>query len=192
MLRIKGFVKPSYIIHQSKNQLGNTLIPVIIALAISAVASVAFLRQGADLSTQAKILEAQYEIADLLQYWNRIKSTKGINKINISDLPPNITTNSSLITLSSTSLVLGSLALGDTLGFQKETFTSSSGTTSDYFIIKYYLNNDAKECLTLASMFSSKMAGISNLQSMGGGTYINSGNPRCIIGLNYVLVIRLD
>lgn len=43
MPRIKGFVKPSYIIHHSKNQLDNTLIPVIIALAISAVASTAFL-----------------------------------------------------------------------------------------------------------------------------------------------------
>lgn len=112
MLRIKGFVKPSYIIHHSKNQFGNTLIPVIITLAISAVASVAFLKQGADLSTQAKVLEAQYEIADLLQYWNRIKSTKGINNIQISDLPPTITTKPNLITSSSTNLVLGFLALG--------------------------------------------------------------------------------
>jgi len=43
MIKTKKLVKPSYIIHHSKNQLGNTLIPVIIALAISAVASTAFL-----------------------------------------------------------------------------------------------------------------------------------------------------
>jgi Tfp pilus assembly protein PilV len=56
MIKTKKFVKPSYIIHHSKNQLGNTLIPVIIALVISDVASIAFLRQGADLSAQAKVL----------------------------------------------------------------------------------------------------------------------------------------
>lgn len=186
MLKTKGFVKPSYIIHHSKNQLGNTLIPVIIALAISAVASIAFLKQGADLSTQAKILEAQYEIADLLQYWNRLKSTKGINNIQISDLPPTITTNPGFVKVNP-NLVLGSLALGLILGFEKQ--TPNSG---DYFTIKYLLNNDANECLTLASMFSSKMEGISNLQSTETGNFINSGNPSCIRTLGYILVIRLD
>ncbi len=87
MLRIKGFVKPSYIIHHSKNQLGNTLIPVIIALAISAVASVAFLRQGADLSAQAKVLEAQYEVAAILQEWNRLKSSGSIGSISATNFP---------------------------------------------------------------------------------------------------------
>jgi hypothetical protein len=191
MLKTKGFVISSYV-HRSKNQLGNTLIPVIIALAISAVASIAFLKQGANLSTQAKILEAQYEIADLLQYWNRLKSTKDINQIMPSDLPPMITTNPGLIVPSSANLVLGSLAMGQGLGLQKKTFTSSSGTTSDYFTLEYFLGVDANECLTLASMFSSKMAGISNLRSMGVGNYINSGNPSCISSLTYVLVIRLD
>ena len=87
MLRIKGFVKPSYIIHHSKNQLGNTLIPVIIALAISAVASVAFLRQGANLADQNKQLKVQYELAGVLQQWNKIKGTKAIVNITSSDLP---------------------------------------------------------------------------------------------------------
>ena len=87
MLKTKGFVKPNYIIHHSKNQLGNTLIPVIIALAISAVASIAFLRQGADLSDQAKILKAQYEVAAILQEWNRLKSAVGITNIDSSNFP---------------------------------------------------------------------------------------------------------
>jgi hypothetical protein len=97
MLKIKGFVKPSYIIHRSKNQLGNTLIPVIIALAISAVASIAFLKQGADLSAQAKVLEAQYEVAAILQEWNRLKSAVGISAITgnttvrAGDFPSNLT-----------------------------------------------------------------------------------------------------
>ena len=189
MLKTKRFVKPSYIIHHSKNQLGNTLIPVIIALAISAVASVSFLKKGADLSTQAKILEAQYEIADLLQYWNRVKSTKGINNIKMSDLPPMITTNTSIVGLTPVGLtpylVLGTPALGQSLGFTR---------INNIFSITYRLNNDAKECLTLASMFSSKMAGISNLQSPGGSSgYISFGNPRCMRGSGYYrLDIRLD
>jgi hypothetical protein len=87
MLKTKGFVISSYIIHHSKSQLGNTLIPVIIALAISAVASVAFLRQGADLSAQAKVLEAQYEVAAILQEWNRLKSSGGIASISAADFP---------------------------------------------------------------------------------------------------------
>ena len=185
MLKTKGFVISSYN-HRSKNQLGNTLIPVIIALAISAVASVSFLKKGADLSTQAKLLEAQYEIADLLQYWNRIKSTKDINKIKMSDLPPMITNNKSIVGVSPL-LVLGSPALGTSLGFTR---------VNNIFSLTYRLNNDAKECLTLASMFSSKMAGISNLQSPGKGHYISSsGNPRCTkFGpkSKYVLEIRLD
>jgi hypothetical protein len=183
MLKTKGFVISSYN-HRSKNQLGNTLIPVIIALAISAVASVSFLKKGADLSTQAKILEAQYEIADLLQYWNRIKSTKGINNIKVSDLPPMITNNKSIVGLVP-GLVLGSPAMGDRLGFTQHNKT---------FTLVYELNYDAKECLTLASMFSSKMAGISNLQSPGGSSgYISFGNPRCFRGSDYYrLDIRLD
>jgi hypothetical protein len=160
MLKTKGFVISSYN-HRSKNQLGNTLIPVIIALAISAVASVSFLKKGADLSTQAKILEAQYEIADLLQYWNRIKSTKGINNIKVSDLPPMITNNKSIVGLVP-GLVLGTPALGTSLGFTN---------VNNIFSITYRLNNDAKECLTLASMFSSKMAGISNVQCTSGSNY---------------------
>lgn len=186
MLKTKGFVKPSYIIHHSKNQLGNTLIPVIIALAISAVASIAFLKQGADLSTQAKILEAQYEIADLLQQWNRIKSNT--SNITQSDLPATITNLPSWASVNP-NLVLGSLALGRGLGF--EVFTTPSGTT-DYITIKYFLNNDPKECLTLASMFSSNMEGISNLRTTERGNYINSGNPSCLDGYGHMLVIRLD
>jgi Tfp pilus assembly protein PilV len=87
MLKTKGFVKPSYITHHSKNQSGNTLIPVIIALAISAVASVAFLKQGADLSAQAKVLEAQYEVAAILQEWNRLKSSGSIGSISATNFP---------------------------------------------------------------------------------------------------------
>ena len=113
MLKTKGFVKPDDIIRHSKNQLGNTLIPVIIALAISAVASVAFLKQGADLSAKAKILEAQYEIADALKEWNRIKSTP-ITSAN--DLPSVITNTKGFLTLFP-NIEMGSPAVGLVFGF---------------------------------------------------------------------------
>jgi hypothetical protein len=48
---------------------GNTLVPVIIALAISAIATVAFLNQGANLATDNKLVIAQNEIAVALSDW---------------------------------------------------------------------------------------------------------------------------
>jgi hypothetical protein len=48
--------KKIYISGQRKIQLGNSLVPVIIALAISAVASVAFLNQGSKLTEKIKYL----------------------------------------------------------------------------------------------------------------------------------------
>jgi hypothetical protein len=78
MKKLKGFNQSINTFHDSKKQLGNTLVPVIISLAISAIASVAFLKKGGDLSAEAKILEAQYEIADSLQTWNGIKKMNPI------------------------------------------------------------------------------------------------------------------
>lgn len=48
---------------------GNTLVPVIIALAISGIATIAFLNQGATLSADNKIVIAQNEIASALSDW---------------------------------------------------------------------------------------------------------------------------
>lgn len=48
--------KKIYISGQRKIQLGNSLVPVIITLAISAVASVAFLNQGSKLAEKIKYL----------------------------------------------------------------------------------------------------------------------------------------
>jgi hypothetical protein len=46
---------------------GNTLVPVIIALAISALATIAFLNQGANLQEDTKVVAAQNEVIGLLQ-----------------------------------------------------------------------------------------------------------------------------
>lgn len=193
MKKTKGFVKSSYIIRHSKNQLGNTLIPVIIALAISAVASVAFLKQGTDISDKAKVLEAQYEIANLLQYWNTIKRTKPINQITINDFPRWVTTRPNLVGVEgSPDTVLGQLGLGFSLGFLPVTSTSEGNTTTDYFTIQYFLQgHQREECLALAAMFGPHMEGISDQQHPSPRN-INSGNPSCLVTLTPIFIIRLE
>ena len=69
---------------ESKNQQylphkwrGNTLVPVIIALAISALATIAFLNQGANLQEDTKVVAAQNEIIALLQDYDVAKQMNG-------------------------------------------------------------------------------------------------------------------
>ena len=56
---------------------GNTLVPVIIALSISSVAAVAFLKQGADLSEKQKVIQAPHEVLEYLEEWVNLKKEKG-------------------------------------------------------------------------------------------------------------------
>ena len=66
---------------------GNTLVPVIIALAISAIATVAFLTQGANLAADNKKILAQNQISSLLGEWSIVTSTNPINSILQANLP---------------------------------------------------------------------------------------------------------
>ncbi len=56
---------------------GNTLVPIIIALSISSVASIAFLKQGADLSEKQKVIKAPYEVLEYIEEWVNLKKEKG-------------------------------------------------------------------------------------------------------------------
>ena len=56
---------------------GNTLIPIIIALSISLVTSIAFLKQGADLGEKQKVIQAPYEVLEYLEEWVNLKKEKG-------------------------------------------------------------------------------------------------------------------
>jgi hypothetical protein len=66
---------------------GNTLVPVIIALAISAIATVAFLNQGANLAADNKKILAQNQISSLLGEWSIVTSSKAIADVEGVDLP---------------------------------------------------------------------------------------------------------
>ena len=66
---------------------GNTLVPVIIALAISAIATVAFLTQGANLAADNKKILAQNQISSLLGEWSIVTSTNPINGVQQTNLP---------------------------------------------------------------------------------------------------------
>ena len=68
--------------YRPRKSRGNTLVPVIIALAISAIATIAFLNQGADLSTKNKMVIAQNEIASALSDWVVARTSGSANPAN--------------------------------------------------------------------------------------------------------------
>ena len=144
MIKTKRFVKPSYIIHHSKNQLGNTLIPVIIALAISAVASIAFLRQGAELSAQAKVLEAQHELADITKNWQVLAASTKIEK---TDPKP--------------AFMEGENIFGEDLSFRMgKSGNSNSGYTDIGINLFNYKTSNLETCEILRSTFNGNFQGI--------------------------------
>jgi len=87
MKKLNELSKKIYISGQRKTQLGNSLVPVIIALAISAVASVAFLDQGSILASKNKAHSAQFEIIELLDQWKSLKSWKKTSQITPMEFP---------------------------------------------------------------------------------------------------------
>lgn len=65
---------------------GNTLVPIIIALSISSVASIAFLKQGADLSEKQKQINAPDEVLGIVEEFVQLNSSKNYANIVASDL----------------------------------------------------------------------------------------------------------
>jgi hypothetical protein len=60
---------------------GNTLVPVVIGLAVSAIATVTFLNQGASLAADNKTILAQNEIATIVSSWNILRANYAIANI---------------------------------------------------------------------------------------------------------------
>ena len=185
MKKIKVYCKNNSS-YKTTYQRGNTLVPVIIGLAISAIATIAFLNQGANLSQKNKILMAQNEIARAIQQWNILK--EATSNITQSDLPLGVTNNTQFA--QNPNFVLGNLPLGSALIFQ---FINGS---PNYVSLRYFFfatKSEKEACSKLASMFSSDMEGISN-QIDTKLTLLTNSNPGCtgptFVGI--ILVIRLD
>jgi hypothetical protein len=131
--------------------LGNTLVPVIIALAISALATIAFLTQGANLSTKNKVLVAQNEIASLISEWNVAKEALGgKDKITTSIFPSNNSTYEKTINFSAAVAASG----GNSATPPKMTYDTES----------------TQACKSLASKISTKQEGVDSTPTCNGTT----------------------
>jgi hypothetical protein len=73
--------------YKPKKWRGNTLVPVIIALAISAIATVAFLNQGANLASDNKIIISQNEIVAIQGEYTLVAFRKTAKNLEAKDLP---------------------------------------------------------------------------------------------------------
>jgi hypothetical protein len=65
---------------------GNTLVPILIALAISSAATIAFLDQGSKLNEKQNMTKAPDEVLEYIQEWVNLKKGKGSSAIIASDL----------------------------------------------------------------------------------------------------------
>jgi len=68
---------------------GNTLAPVVIGLAISAIATVTFLNQGAGLAADNKSILAQNEIAAIMTSWSTLRASYAAADIQLPAGPLN-------------------------------------------------------------------------------------------------------
>jgi hypothetical protein len=129
---------------------GNTLVPVIIALSISAIATIAFLKQGGDLQQKNKRLMAQNELASELKNWNVLKRAKGLKNVVQVDLP----------------VVRNNNAFGKYVSYQRK---------NPIFMrpILVYGTDSDEACEFLKSVFTSRLEGVSS------NLFNGADNPNC-------------
>lgn len=70
-----------------RKQLGNTLVPVVIGIAITAIATAGFLNQGADISSRNKVSIGANEISTMLYDWNLLRINTAAADIAVADAP---------------------------------------------------------------------------------------------------------
>ena len=139
--------------YRPRNWRGNTLVPVIIALAISAIATVAFLNQGADLSAKNKVVIAQNEVASAISEWVVSReATGGANAATTATLPPAQGDN-----------IFGGNVSFAALGNQINAAAIFGGQVipadTRYLV---FPTDDGPTCTTLASRFTAAVDGINN------------------------------
>ena len=149
-----GNKKQQYFPHKWR---GNTLVPVIIALAISAIATVAFLTQGANLTAKNKVVIAQNEIASAISDWVVSReATGGTTAATSAPVPPN----------PSNANIFGHNVVFGTLG-TTPIAASTGGAPFDVAInasTRYlaFQTDGTTSCSTLATRFTTKVDGVAD------------------------------
>ena len=154
---------------------GNTLVPVIIALAISAIATIAFLNQGADLSVKNKMVIAQNQIASAISDWVVIRETSGVGTADTDPKPA----NRDNIFISN----------GTTFGRPSTLVSAITGVMPQFSIGAPYMvyKTDKKEsCNILKKRLSDKIDGVSSVNC------INAAVPATGVVEGEYLLIELN
>lgn len=141
------------------SQQGNTLVPVIIALTISAIASIAFLKQGSDLTDKSRQLIAKRELAEILDDWNALTSITNIDN-NTPTLP----------SMSGTNGIGGTIRFTSGVAKTNSSSVSQTGSTTQGFSSGFSQPNNANlvygpfpnksSCESVKMTFSGSMIGV--------------------------------
>ena len=127
-------------------QRGNSLVPVVIGLAIAAVATVGFLNQGQELTAKSLTVMASSEITGILTDWNLLETANGDSPV-AAAIPA---------------------MLGNNVYAQSMSFTGAT-TGNPNSAIFNYPTTDATSCGTLAAIFNNTINGVTASTCNGTG-----------------------
>lgn len=127
-----------------RRQQGNTLVPVVIGLAIAAVVTVGFLNQGQELTSKSKVVLASSEITGILSDWNLAEEANG-------DSPVTIT--------------IAAMGVNNVYGEQMS-FSEAGASTANSATLQYPTEN-AISCSSLSSIFNSTITGVEGSECSG-------------------------
>lgn len=111
---------------------GNTLVPLLIAFAISTAVTIAFLEKGSKLNEKQNMTKAPDEVLEYIQEWINLKKQKGSTAIIASELSFHNKTN----------------IFGETMAYQDTVAAKTGGKRFEY------PTETKTECEKLKSIFS--------------------------------------
>jgi hypothetical protein len=127
--------------YHRRKQRGNTLVPVIISLAIASVATVAFLSQGATLTNQNKVNLAANEITGMLYNWSVMRASN----------------TAVLIAANQPAAMAAENAFGNL-----NVYTAATGSANATVV---YTTDTEANCTTIAAMFPAGSDGLESAAS---------------------------
>lgn len=150
---------------------GNTLVPVIIALAISGIATIAFLNQGATLSADNKIVIAQNEIAAALSDWVVAREAGALTTGNLPGGGNNVY-GTGYITFD---VFSGSTAIPAVVNATPTAAKIPIIALNGPFMV--FRTDNSANCQTLASRVSSSADGVSDTTCINNATLTANSTP---------------